>query len=258
MMTNTLLLSKPLLSIVTVCHSSLQDLAFTLRPFAELNPSCRVAVENIIVLGSQNRDLLSIVNLYVPGALVCFDSAQGPYAAMNLGASLASAQFLWFLNAGDLCDPHVVPQILSTIQRSKSKIHAFSCAIQSSQSSSTWTPSVNDLPLHTLPHPSLLFDRDLFSRIGGFNVNYHYVADRALILEAFLSGQSIECHPLVIATYVSVPEALSASLKAVCEDISLTLSLHRIPRLATLKDFVVKLIRHLSEILAQAIGYHEL
>ena len=251
MTSNTLDPSRPLLSVITVCHSSCQDLTSTLQLFPEINASERLLIENIVVLGNKKDDLLSIVNRYVPGAHVCFDAAQGPYAAMNLGAALASAQFLWFLNAGDLCDPCVVPQILSTIANTKSQIHAFSCIIQSSQSSSIWTPSVSDLPLYTLPHPSLLFDRDLFFAIGGFNLDYKYVADRALILKAYYSGLHIELSSLVIAKYVSTPDAMSASFKAICEDIVLTLSLPRLPRIATLKDFAVKLTRSLITALAR-------
>ena len=239
--------SKPIISIITVCHSSCQDLTVTLRLFSGLSNSERALIQNIVVLGNRSPELLSIVRHYVPEALVCFDLAQGPYAAMNLGASLASAQFLWFLNAGDLCDPCVTPQILSIISSSKSKIHAFSCEVQSSQSSTTWTPSVSDLPLSTLPHPSLLFDRNLFSELGGFDLNYKYVADRALILQACSSSYLIECHSLVIATYVSRPDALSASFKAVREDILLTLSLRRLPRILTMKDFAAKFIRYLNK-----------
>ena len=112
MKTNLLEPMKPLISVVTVCHSSCQDLNSTLRLFPELNVGERVLFENIIVLGSQTNDLLLIVNQYVPGALVCFDSARGPYAAMNLGASLPSGQFLRHLNAGHILDPCVTPQIL--------------------------------------------------------------------------------------------------------------------------------------------------
>lgn len=231
----------PLVSIVTVCRSSRVDLELTLEPFLLLGSRDRSLLQHIIVLGHADSSLESLALRFTPKELILFDDARGPYAAMNLGAGLAIGKYLWFLNSGDKPEITALRDSLSVILASQAQLLSFSCLMIGSQSVDLWTPSLRDLPAGTLPHPSLLFDRNLFNNLGGFDLRYKYVSDRALILKALHHCSNIQLIPIVLARYLVSPSSLSSSHRAAAEDIRLSISIRVFPSIATILDYLFKL-----------------
>lgn len=238
-----------LVSIITVCRSSLGDLQETLLPFSRLGAQDRRYLQHIVVLGKRDSSLVSFAAGFASEGCIVFDSAQGPYAAMNLGATLAVGRYIWFLNSGDIPETVLLSEVIGSLFLTDAKLCSFACSMVGPRSTSLWVPALDDLPLGTLPHPSLLFDRQLFWSLGGFNLSLKYVADRDLVVRSFIAGTSIQFFPVSLARYCSSFDSLSSSHKAALEDIKLTLSLGLRPKLSSLVDFLAKYLRHaLSEI----------
>jgi len=238
-----------LISIVTVCRSSSGDLQDTLLPFSYLGVQDRRYLQHIVVLGERDPSLVSLASGFASEGCIMFDTAKGPYAAMNLGATLAVGRYIWFLNSGDIPEITLLSEVIGSLRLTDAKLCSFACSMVGPRSTSLWAPALNDLPLGTLPHPSLLFDRELFWSLGGFNLSLKYVADRDLIVRSFIVGSSIHFFPGSLARYCSSFDSLSSSYKAALEDIKLTLSLGLFPKFSSLVDFLAKYFRHIfSEI----------
>lgn len=198
------------------------------------------------MLGTHEPTLVCTAHKYTMASLIAFDGGDGPYAAMNQGATLASGKYLWFLNAGDIPLTESIPTLINNALYNTSPLISCVCTMCNGSLERSWIPRLEDLPLGTLPHPSLLFSRELFALMGGFNHQYTYVADRALLVSAFLAGQPINFLPIAIARYVSSRDSMSSTYAAAYEDIGLTFSLGLFPTAESLKDLFRKALLSLS------------
>lgn len=104
-------MSKPVVTVITVCRNALQDL---LRTEASVRGQTCAEMEWIIVDGGSDdgtrEHLQSLGESWVKWIS---EPDEGIYDAMNKGICMAGGEWLWFLNAGDVFhDGTVIGQVL--------------------------------------------------------------------------------------------------------------------------------------------------
>ncbi|WP_373514374.1 glycosyltransferase family 2 protein [Persicitalea sp.] len=111
----------PLLTIITITYNAEQFLErtlFSVLKAASLVPGVADSIEYILVDGASQDGTLQIAERYSNlFARIVSEPDAGLYDAMNKGLSLATGDYLWFLNAGDeVHDGQVLSRLLHAIQ----------------------------------------------------------------------------------------------------------------------------------------------
>lgn len=94
-----------LISIVTVAFNNRQGLERTYNSISDLLSSSNHDVEWVVIDGGSkdgSRDFLSSLDNSNGNVRYLSEPDRGIYDAMNKGVGLASGDFVWFLNAGDV------------------------------------------------------------------------------------------------------------------------------------------------------------
>ncbi|ASB49106.1 glycosyltransferase family 2 protein [Alkalitalea saponilacus] len=106
----------PKVSIITVVYNGAETLERTIKSIAALDYR---NLEYIIVDGKSSDDTIEIIRKYeYATSLWISEPDEGLYDAMNKGMSLASGDYLWFINSGDeVSDPQVLSQIFQNFPR---------------------------------------------------------------------------------------------------------------------------------------------
>jgi glycosyltransferase involved in cell wall biosynthesis len=92
-----------LLSIVTITYNNLEGLKRTCRSLDELRNHAEV--EWIVVDGGSTDETVDFLNAEIH-VRYSSEPDKGIYDAMNKGIGKANGKYLWFLNAGDIFNPH--------------------------------------------------------------------------------------------------------------------------------------------------------
>jgi glycosyltransferase involved in cell wall biosynthesis len=118
----------PQLTIITVTYNAGKYLDRTLRSVgkaARLVPGVADSIEYILVDGASQDETLHIADSY--GSLlhrIISEPDQGLYDAMNKGLSLATGEYVWFLNAGDEAhDGQVISRLLHAMEESQADVY---------------------------------------------------------------------------------------------------------------------------------------
>ena len=111
----------PLLTLITITYNAEQFLERTLRSVAKaarLVPGVVDNVEYILIDGASQDGTLQIAERYSSlFTRILSEPDAGLYDAMNKGLSLATGDYLWFLNAGDeVHDGQVLSRLLHAFQ----------------------------------------------------------------------------------------------------------------------------------------------
>lgn len=111
----------PLLTIITITYNAERYLERTLQSVAtaaRLVPGVASDIEYILVDGASRDGTLLIAERYSPLLnRIVSEPDSGLYDAMNKGLSLATGEYLWFLNAGDeVHDGQVLAQLLHAFE----------------------------------------------------------------------------------------------------------------------------------------------
>jgi hypothetical protein len=254
---------NPLLTIVTVCRDSLPDLVMTIESVNGQHQDLLNRVEHILVLGKDfSTASRADLPLRIP-TLILSDSNKGVYPAMNEGASRASGKYILFLNAGDTLHGRLrgatISLLVSTLEKESASCIASTVEYRpvciSHRKKGTRrpvliTPKISMLPASTWPHPGLLWNRLDFTRSGGYNECYKYVGDRELLLRYYMDQRELRTLPhIVLSTYNSSDSSMSASLRAITEDIKLTMKIGLLPSWGD----IIELCKRIARIPRKAI-----
>jgi glycosyltransferase involved in cell wall biosynthesis len=173
------------LSIITVNLNNALGLAKTI---ASIEAQKTLSFEHIVIDGLSTDDSLKVLESGCYKEFSLKDNFQkiyisekdsGIYNAMNKGLSLASGEFIMFLNSGDTLkskdtldliagsreDYDVLYGGISTVDHQYNVMPKFN-------HHHPWTPY-----LHLPFHPAYICRTDLFRSLGGFNERYKLVAD---------------------------------------------------------------------------------
>jgi glycosyltransferase involved in cell wall biosynthesis len=176
--------ARPFCSIVTIC----------LNEAGQIRPTCDSIVglpsglyEWIVIDGGSRDGTLDILGEY-RNAMRVFVSEpdNGIYHAMNKGASMATGEYLLFMNGGDtFFDTHALDAVHAAepadviVADVKLGHDGDEYLRYPEQLSSRW------LLKHMLPHQAAFIRRAAFERCGGYNEGFRIAGDYELFVRLF-------------------------------------------------------------------------
>ena len=176
------------ISVITVCFNSAETIADTLKSIVN---QTHEDIEQIVVDGGSNDSTLALVrDQALPGVIVISEPDKGIYDAMNKGIAVATGDVIGFINSDDFYpSPGVLAVVASAFESSGadccygdlcyvqqedvSKIVRFwrSSPFASGKFSRGWCP----------PHPTFFVRREVYERLGGFDLSFKIGVDIELM-----------------------------------------------------------------------------
>lgn len=184
------------ITVITVCYNAKNTILQTLESVAEQSwPD----IEHIIVDGASKDGTLEIIRQHAGRNVNLISEAdQGVYDAMNKGLSLATGDYVGFLNADDkYAGVNAVQSMVDAIKSTHAdcvmgNVQFFDAknltAIEryySVKRFARWWITIGIMP----PHPALFVKRSKIEKTGGFDLSYKMAADFDLIARLFLEHQ---------------------------------------------------------------------
>ena len=155
------------------------------------------------------RNYLSYISHFVS------EPDSGVYEAMNKGISLATGDYLLFLNSGDyLADSEALAQLLDCDTAADLIYGDMEQLYRDGSRTIAVMPekiSAEFLLDKTLCHPATLIKRSLFSIYGLYDTRYRIVADWAFFLKVILLGKVSYVHRNVVLSVFNM-DGMSSSL----------------------------------------------
>jgi glycosyltransferase involved in cell wall biosynthesis len=188
------------ISIVTVCYNSASTIADTLR---SVSNQTYKHIEHLVVDGKSNDETIKVIEVNRHPALILSSEADdGIYDAMNKGIAWATGDVIGFINADDFYpSPYVLAIVADAFESSGADCcYGDLCYLQKDNISKTvryWRSSPFELGLFGKgwcpPHPTFFVRREVYERLGGFNLSYKIAADVELMAR-FLEVGHISSH----------------------------------------------------------------
>ena len=182
---------SPSISVVTVCLNCVSDIEQTINSVAsQVYPH----IEYVVVDGGSTDGTLDILrNRAGSITKLLSEKDSGLYDAMNKGKRLATGDFVFFLNAGDLFVDADTLSLLAEQMYDLSAIYFGRVEIRSSVG--CWlTPNSED-PLHArksfLPHHQSIFYPRTFFASTDYDLSYRVQADVNFTTKAMRSTRAI-------------------------------------------------------------------
>jgi glycosyltransferase involved in cell wall biosynthesis len=193
----------PALSIVTVCFNDRARLAGTLDSIREQTFADR---ELVVVDGGSTDGTLDLLAARAAEVTRLISGPdRGVFDAQNKGAGLARGDYLLFMNAGDrFASPRALAEVMA--ERPTEELvwgdvvyHQAGRGVRTAMPDG---PSVDFLMRSTLCTQALLYRRDLFARLGGYDLAWTLTADYELSLRALLAERCTFHHvPVTVAVF---------------------------------------------------------
>lgn len=189
-----------ILSLITVCYNSEGTIKNTLN---SVNDQVRVAIQHIVIDGASEDRTLEIVNfgININGKFISEKDA-GIYDAMNKGIALATGDVIGFINADDFYpSPEVLSKVAAAFEASGADCcYGDLCYVQQDDTSKIvryWRSSPFRPGLFGKgwcpPHPTFFVRREVYERLGGFDLSFKIGADVELMAR-FLEVGKITSH----------------------------------------------------------------
>lgn len=180
------------ISIITVCYNSAHSIEET---FKSVQHQTYDNIEYIVVDGESKDDTLNIIRKY-EGVIDRWvsEADKGLYDAMNKGISMATGDYVGIINSDDVFyNSTVIAEVAEFLAMNDGIDASIGNIVQHKDgkivrtySSKSWNPEklkIGFMP----PHPSILFRKDLFLRLGNYDITkFKSGADYELIIRYFL------------------------------------------------------------------------
>ncbi len=188
------------ISIITVCYNSAKTIKFTLKSACIQNYS---NIEHIVVDGGSKDETLHVIEAEVmPNHKLVSEMDKGIYDAMNKGIAMATGDVIGFINADDFYPtPNVLAKVAAAFATSGADCcYGDLCYVQQEDVSKTvryWRSTVFAPGLFGRgwcpPHPTFFVRREVYERLGGFDLRFKIGADVELMAR-FLEVGRISSH----------------------------------------------------------------
>ena len=182
------------ISIITVCYNSAKTIEKT---FQSVKTQTYTNIEYIVVDGLSSDSTLNIIenNKEIISKYIS-ESDKGLYDALNKGIQFATGDLIGILNSDDIfTDDTVLENVVkfhseNNVEASVGNITQFNEEGKTVRkySSKNWNPEklkIGFMP----PHPSIFFKRELFKRLGLYDLTFKIGADYELIIRYFLENK---------------------------------------------------------------------
>jgi glycosyltransferase involved in cell wall biosynthesis len=202
--------TRPWLTVVTVVKDATDDFTLTARSLAAQDLT---NVEYVVVDSSSDRDAIPYVLSGMDAlstAVVHWVEPAGIYAAMNKGLAIATGEYCYFANAGDvLFSSDTLARVRASLSSAAAATWAFGpVEILSQDSTRVITPSWDYAAEqdtcfssgHFPCHQGTFASTSVLRSFGGFDTSYSIVADYAAFLRLSQVSDPIELD-FVIATF---------------------------------------------------------
>jgi len=193
------------LSIITVVYNDCEGLTRTLASLAlQENKN----FEHIVIDGGSDDGTLEVIkdNLKKIDFFIS-EPDKGIYDAMNKGIKHSSADFVSFLNAGDIAQPNYVATCIRFFEENDQLDYCYSNVLISSRKTKKIYFTKSDILENDIlqrmpfPHPGLFVRRGIFKIVGNFNTEMKITSDHEWIVRMIKSGvkggKVNSCEPVV-------------------------------------------------------------
>lgn len=211
-------------SIITATYNSASTVLDTLQ---SLNQQTYADIEYIVVDGGSKDDTVSVIKQHCSRvSKIVSEPDQGIYDALNKGIELATGDIVGFLHSDDLfAYPDAVKDLVEMLQSSNAQaVYAdleyvakndtnkvirkwISGNYQSNKLCRGWMP----------PHPTFFMKRELYQRLGRFDLSLNIAADYDSLLRYLWSNQVQAVYLPKVVTKMRVGGASNRSLKNIIE-----------------------------------------
>jgi len=173
-------------SIITVVYNGVNTIEQTIQSVMKQTYN---NIEYIVIDGGSTDGTQQIIEKYVDNiSYYISEKDDGLYYAMNKGIEMAAGDIVGIINADDWYVDDAVEsmvsffeqndvelaygKILMVLENNKEKVY------ENMQLESIWY----QMPV---PHPSVFVKKDLYNKLGGFDVNYRLASDYELMLRFY-------------------------------------------------------------------------
>jgi glycosyltransferase len=176
----------PSISVVTVARNAAGTIRDCLRSVASQSAP---PVEHLVIDGASDDGTCEAAR--AAGVHVVSEPDRGLYDAMNKGLARATADVVGFLNADDV---YAAPDVLARVADALSDPAADACygdleyvdGADASRVTRRWKAGPYDVARFRWgwmpPHPTFFVRRDVYERLGGFDLRFGSAADYELML----------------------------------------------------------------------------
>lgn len=202
-------------SLVTVCRNAAATLGRTMASaFAQRD----VELEYLVIDGASTdgtRELIERTAAEHPALIWRSEPDQGLYDALNKGIALATGDIVGILNADDVFeDEHTLAAIVAAFKPETEALYADIRFVRNGHtvryySAAHWRPWMHHWG-YMPPHPSLYLRRELFQRLGGYQLGYRISADFELMVR-YLCRQRVKSAYLPRCVVQMTPGGLSTA-----------------------------------------------
>jgi glycosyltransferase involved in cell wall biosynthesis len=184
------------ISIITVCYNSSMTIEKTIL---SVKNQTYKNIEYIIIDGDSKDHTLEIIQKHKHTISKCISEPdKGLYDAMNKGIKLATGDLIGILNSDDTFNSNTVIEEISNFHKQNDIDASVGNIIQHKEngkiirfySSKYWDPQklkIGFMP----PHPSIFLKRELFNKLGYYDLGFKIGADYELITRYFLKNNII-------------------------------------------------------------------
>lgn len=182
------------ITVITVSYNAEKTIAYTLESVAKQDyPN----IEHIIIDGGSTDATLELVKTSASSriAKVISEKDNGLYDAMNKGIRVATGDVIGFINADDFYPSvHVLSDVAELFQNHQAEsCYGDLCYVKQDNPEEVvryWksSPLPPDAFVNSWvpPHPTFFVRREIYDRLGGFNLDYKIAADFELMLRFLL------------------------------------------------------------------------
>jgi glycosyltransferase involved in cell wall biosynthesis len=188
------------ISVITVCFNAQNTIGHTLR---SVRDQTHDSIEYIIIDGCSTDGTLKVVESEGKHvAMIVSEKDNGIYDAMNKGIALATGDIIGFINADDFyASTDVLASVASAFESSGADCcYGDLCYVQQGDVSKTvryWRSAPFKADMFSRgwcpPHPTFFVRREVYARLGGFDLSFKIAADFELMAR-YLEGAHISSH----------------------------------------------------------------
>ncbi|CEN55992.1 glycosyltransferase family 2 protein [Candidatus Methylopumilus turicensis] len=179
------------ISVITVCFNSAKTI---LNTISSVESQSYKNIEHLIIDGGSSDGTIELLKKARGNIKYISEPDKGIYDAMNKGLLLATGEVIVFLNADDFYkNKFVVEKVMKEFDKSNlSAVYGdvdFFAPNDIKKSVRRYSSKIfapKKLAFGFMPaHPSLFMRREVYEKVGGFDINFRIAGDFDLVARAF-------------------------------------------------------------------------